>query len=193
MKMTSYIKNEIWKDIDGYNGIYQVSNTGKVRSVDRRVYNHFQKGRELKAHNNGHGYYNVCLYSENKKEKHAYIHILVAKAFIPNPNNYMQVNHKDFDKANNCVDNLEWVSPQQNKLHYRQSKFCKDVEQAMFNKVEFKIFNKIIQYSEKIIELWNESLTIKEIAKRLGLGRDFVSNTLNLYKIFYKANMKIGI
>ena len=187
VKMTLYTKNEIWKDIEGYEGIYQISNTGKVRSLDRKVYNHFQKGKELKPHNNGHSYLNVGLYKEGKNEKHAYIHILVAKAFIPNPNNYTQVNHKDFDKTNNCVENLEWVSPQQNMAHYRNSKFCKQLENERLKKVEFKTFNRIIKYSEKIIDLRKKGYIIEEIAKELGIGRDFVSNTLNLYKIFYKS------
>jgi hypothetical protein len=184
--MILYLENEIWTDVDGYNGIYQVSTTGKVRSIDRQVYNHFQKGKELKPHNNGHGYLNVSLHGKDKKEKHAYIHILVAKAFIPNPNNYTQVNHKDFNKTNNNVENLEWVSPQQNKIHYRNSRFCKDIEIEKFKKVEFKTFNRIIKNSENIIKLRNKGLTIKEISKKLELGRDFVSNVLNLYKIFYK-------
>lgn len=182
--MTSYTKNEIWKDIDGYDGIYQVSNKGRVRSIDRRVYNHFQKGKILTPHNNGHSYYNVALYGINKKEKHVYIHILVAQAFIPNPNNYTQVNHKDFNKSNNCTENLEWVTPQQNKMHYRTSRFCQEIENKRIKKIEFKTFERIIQNSGKIIELWNNALSIKEIAKQLGLGKDFVSNVITLYKIF---------
>lgn len=183
-------KNEIWKDIDGYEGIYQISNTGKLRSLDRRVYNHFQKGRELKFHNNGHGYLNATLYGNGKKEKHSYIHILVAKAFIPNPNNYTQVNHKDFNKSNNCVENLEWVSPQQNKQHYRVSKFCKDVEKGRKKKTAVDAYNKIIAHSADIIKLWEEALPIEEIAKRLNLGRDFVSNVLYLYEHFTKLIYK---
>ena len=174
---------EIWKDIEGYEGIYQVSNTGKVRSLDRKVWNYTKKGRILKMHNNGHGYYNVSLYSEEKNEKHSYIHILVAKAFIPNPNNYEQVNHKDFNKSNNCVDNLEWVSRKQNVLHYRESAYCKKVEKQRNKKFVSLTMEHIYKNKDKIISLYNEGLSIKDVAKEVGAGKDFVSGVLKLFDL----------
>jgi len=172
---------EIWKDIEGYEGIYQVSNTGKVRSLDRKVWNYIKKGRILKMHNNGHGYYNVSLHSKEKNEKHAYIHILVAKAFIPNPNNYEQINHKDFDKSNNCVDNLEWVSRKQNMLHYRKSNYCKKVEKMREKKFTNKTLKRVYDNKDKIIYLYKEGLSIVEVGKQLNLGRDFVSEVLKIF------------
>lgn len=174
---------EIWKNIDGYEGIYQVSNLGRVRSLDRRVWNYTKKGRILKSHSNGHGYQNVSLYNENKIEKHAYIHILVAKAFIPNPNNYEQVNHKDFNKANNNVENLEWVSRKQNMLHYRQSLYNKKVKKKRKNKMTSKTLERVYNNKDKIIALYNEGNSIVEVGKKLKLGRDFVSDVLKIFDI----------
>lgn len=174
---------EVWKDIKGYEGIYQVSNTGKVRSLDRKVWNYNKKGRVLKMHNNGHGYYNLSLHGNGKEEKHAYVHILVAKAFIPNPNNYEQVNHKDFDKSNNCVDNLEWVSRKQNMLHYRESAYCKKVEKMREKKFTNKTLKRVYDNKNKIISLYNQGLSIVEVGKQLNLGRDFVSEVLKIFDL----------
>ena len=134
-------------------------------------------------YNNGHGYYNVSLHNEEKTEKHAYIHILVAKAFLPNPNNYEQVNHKDFDKANNNVENLEWVSRKQNILHYRQSLRSKKVDENRKNKLTSKTLERVYNNKDKIISLYNEGYSIVEIGKQLGLGRDFVSDVLKIFDI----------
>ena len=103
--------NEIWKDICGYEGKYQVSNLGRVKSL----YDGHGNYRELimKGRNEGHGYLKVDL-SKNGKYKGIRIHRLVAMAFIPNPNHYEQVDHLDGNKTNNNVANLEWVSPKEN-------------------------------------------------------------------------------
>jgi len=171
---------EIWKDIDGYEGSYQVSNTGKVRSLDRKVHNYIKTGRVLKAKNNGHGYLDVSL-SGKTKQKHAYIHILVAKAFIPNPNSYEQVNHKDFNKANNCVDNLEWVSRKQNLLHYRQSKLYKRSQEKRMVKAHKKYVEQVLKYKDKVIGLYDEGLSVKNVSKQIDIGRDMVGDILKLY------------
>ena len=97
---------EICKDIKGYEGKYQVSNLGRVWSIKNQKY--------LKYWVNRCGYHLVGLMSKNGKQKHEQIHRLVALAFIENPNNYPQVNHKDENKGNNCVENLEWVTAKQN-------------------------------------------------------------------------------
>lgn len=101
---------EIWKDIDEFEGLYQVSNLGNVKSLN---YNHTGKERNLKARNNGWGYLFVKLY-KNGNRKLFTIHRLVAKAFIPNPENKREVNHKDENKTNNRVDNLEWMTSKEN-------------------------------------------------------------------------------
>ena len=95
---------EIWKDIKGYEGLYQVSNFGNVKSLERRV-NSCNGGRNKKekyiiSTDNGNGYKKVGL-SKNHKRKNYYVHRLVAEAFIENLNNYKEVNHKDNNKDNN--------------------------------------------------------------------------------------------
>lgn len=108
----------IWRDIEGFEGYYQVSNTGLVRSLDRRiVYKNGQanihKGRVIKHKINNKGYHRVSL-SKNNEWKEYLVHRLVAKAFLPNENNLPQVNHKDCNTHNNEVENLEWCTMQYN-------------------------------------------------------------------------------
>lgn len=109
----SYNKSmkEIWKDIEGYEGKYQISNLGKVKSLNYR-----RSGYPgvLKTENNGNGYFALSL-CKNGVTEHLYVHRLVAKAFITNPDNLPEVNHKkEFETDNNCVDNLEWCNRKYN-------------------------------------------------------------------------------
>lgn len=104
---------EIWKPIIDYFGLYEVSNLGRVRSLDRRTKNgRFYRGHILKPYQNQFGYLLVRL-SNNGIKKAYYVHRLVATAFIPNddPLNKTQVNHITEDKTYNCVDGLEWCTP----------------------------------------------------------------------------------
>ena len=109
---------EIWKDIKNFEGLYQVSNLGNVRSLDRISVNSYGmprklKGHPMKLHLNVYGYLDVGL-SNCGAGNIFKVHRLVAEAFIPNPNNLRMVNHKDENKTNNCVDNLEWCNNQYN-------------------------------------------------------------------------------
>lgn len=107
---------EIWKDIEGYEGMYQVSNMGRVRALDRVKPNsggQIAKGHILPQSDNGHGYRFVSLWKFNKGRRF-YVHRLVASAFIPNPNNFPIINHKDEDKSNNRYENLEWCTQKYN-------------------------------------------------------------------------------
>jgi hypothetical protein len=97
---------EIWKDIKGYENLYKVSNLGNIISL--------KTNKILKPNKGSNGYLLVHLYNNGIRSKHLLIHRLVAEAFLPNPNNYPQVNHKDYDRTNNRVENLEWCSPIQN-------------------------------------------------------------------------------
>ena len=101
---------EEWRDIKGYEGKYQVSNLGRVKSLN---YNHTKKEKILSDYPNTYGYLYVNLY-KNGKGKPFYIHKLVAQAFIDNPNNYREINHKDENKQNNRVENLEWCNRKYN-------------------------------------------------------------------------------
>lgn len=115
------LNNEVWKDIGGYEGIYQVSSLGNVRSLNRvdiisdeRKFN--RKGIMLKFKLCRKGYHRVQLY-KNHKGKHCNVHRLVAIEFIPNLNNLAQVNHINGDKSDNSVNNLEWITNEDNMKH----------------------------------------------------------------------------
>lgn len=99
---------EEWKDIEGYEGLYQVSNLGRVKRVTT--------GRILKPSKHTKGYYRVELYKNGSQSKKL-IHRLVAQVFIPNPDNKSQVNHIDENKTNNLVSNLEWMTAKENLNH----------------------------------------------------------------------------
>ena len=95
---------EEWKAVPGYEGLYEVSNKGNVRNVRRNKLLRLQKNQ---------GYIKVWLY-KNGIVTGLRVHRLVAQAFIPNPDNLLEVNHKDEDKTNNSVDNLEWCTRKYN-------------------------------------------------------------------------------
>lgn len=100
---------EVWKDIAGYEGLYQVSNLGRVKSLPKMCGVRQDNGRILKPFSSKDGYL-VATLSFNNKMKHFQVHRLVAEAFIPNPEQLPCINHKDLCVTNNCVDNLEWCS-----------------------------------------------------------------------------------
>lgn len=102
--------DEIWKPIAGYEGTYEISNLGRVKRLKGF---HCRADRILKPKKSKSGYLYVNL-SQDNKAKPKTVHRIVAETFLPNPDNLPQVNHKDEDKANNCVSNLEWCTVSQN-------------------------------------------------------------------------------
>ena len=115
-------ENEIWKDVIGWEGFYQISNFGNVKSLERQVYNkghkcyRVQYGRVLKPAIASHGYRMVHLLN-GKISRSVCVHRLVIEAFIPNSENKKETNHKDGNKLNNNVDNLEWATYTENINH----------------------------------------------------------------------------
>lgn len=117
----------IWKDVDGFEGLYQVSDTGLIRSLDRLItqenrdgyapIKRLYKGRILKCRKDKDGYLRVCLCKQGDKKKFFFLHRLVALTFVDGYFNDAVVNHKDGNKFNNNAENLEWCTVQHNNTH----------------------------------------------------------------------------
>lgn len=115
---------QIWKDIEGYEGLYQINNNAEIKSLSRIIksgYNRKIKEKILKPQLNTNGYYSISLHKDNKIVKKL-VHVLVALAFLPNPNNLTQVNHIDGNKLNNKINNLEWCTNRENTCHFYKKK-----------------------------------------------------------------------
>lgn len=123
--MRSTNSNDKWVPVVGHEGIYEVSDSGSVRSLDRYIYalnngtycKRFIPGKMLKTDIDEDGYVRINLQDKNHKGHRYGVHRLVAAAFIPNPCNKPTVNHKDGNKQNNSVDNLEWATDQEQSDH----------------------------------------------------------------------------
>ena len=155
---------EIWKDIEGYEGYYQVSNMGSVQSLNRTCTNKNNKimtfkGKILKPQNDRCGYLCVLL-SLNGIKRNFKIHRLVAQAFIDNSNNKPCVNHKDGNKTNNMVYNLEWCTQQENIAHAIQNTLMNNYGEYSRNATVNN--NTVLQI---INDLQNTQQTQNEIAK----------------------------
>ena len=142
---------EVWKDVQGYEGIYQVSNLGNVKSLDREVKCknsiRLYKGKILSQCKDDKGYYRVLL-SVAGKHKSAQIHRLVAEAFIDNKNKFPEVNHKDENPSNNRVDNLEWCEKIYN-LSYGTGRI-RSIESHRKKILQFDMNNNLISEFEGV-------------------------------------------
>ena len=128
---------EIWKDIDGYEN-YQISNLGRVKSKRYWLYNRYvYKDKILKPSKTKAGYLQVILCKDGKT-KNFFVHKLVANHFLKNDNNYKEINHKDENKENNNVDNLEWCNHKYN-MNYGNIK--DKISKGMKNKLKMTIIN----------------------------------------------------
>lgn len=162
---------EIWKDIEGYEGLYQVSNFGRVKGLPRcDSRGNARVERILKPIPTKDGYLRVHLSNEGIKRKRP-IHRLVAEAFIPNPENKLQVNHIDEDKTNNSLANLEWVTPKENINHgtslYRRS-ITQRKTQAGKNIIAIDIAN----------GEYNEYISINECGRKLQINPSGIHQVL---------------
>ena len=147
---------EEWKDIKGYEGLYQVSNLGRVKSLK------FDKERVLKQFPNKHGYLLVSLCKTGKQKSFA-VHRLVALQFIPKVENKPEVNHVDEDKTNNMVSNLEWCTRKENVNHgTRTEKYSKKVKAIDITNGEYNYYP-----------------SIRECGRQLGIDGGSVSKYLN--------------
>lgn len=154
---------ENWKDIKGYEGIYQVSDKGRIKSLN---WNKTGKKKLLKIHvSKKHGYSEVHLSKEGKDEVPR-VHRLVAQAFIPNPDNLPQVNHKDEDKTNNNVDNLEWCTAKYN-TNYGTGKQRRAEKRKNSDKRRKPIAQFTFDLPCELVKVWP---SLREIERQLGFA-----------------------
>lgn len=153
--------NKIWKEITNYPN-YKVSNTGEVKSLN---YNHTKEEKVLSPLMLKSGYKMVVLVN-NSGRKHFLIHRLVAEAFIPNPNNLPQVNHKDENRINNRVDNLEWCSCSYN-INYGSSNSKRANRLSILKRKRVKQ----LLLDGTIVRVFNSVIEAESIVKIKGIGR----------------------
>ena len=173
------MESEIWKDVAGYEGLYQVSSFGRVKSLGHDAWH---KGRILKQHLDGKGAYFLIALHKNKTKENMLVHRLVTQHFIPNPNNLPQVNHKDENKKNNHVDNLEWCTAEYN-MNYGN---------AMKRMIETRFKNNnVSDMVEKCkqTKIKNQSYSCEKPVAQYTLNGDFVAN----YSSATDAEHKTGI
>jgi hypothetical protein len=162
--------SEIWKDVPGFEGLYQVSNKGNIRSLDRIIEKggrlHRIKGIPLRQNKTRAGYFIIGFSKEDKRTYHL-VHRLVADLYIPNPNNYPCVNHKDENKANNEVENLEWCT------HLYNNTYSSRIERVMSKRrrpvvqlsLDGRIVNRFSSAKQASIETGINNSVIAEVCK----------------------------
>jgi len=176
---------ETWKDIKGYEGSYQVSNLGRVRSLDRMVKHkkeglRKQKGLTLKNRKDYGGYYKVLL-CKNGQVNNQKISRLVAQAFISNPRNKTQVNHKNGIKTDNKISNLEWCTRSENSKHAYKTGLIISVKgenhgRSKLNEKQVRVIKHALKFN------------IKGTAKQLTKMMNVSEHTISLIK--YNKNWK---
>ena len=141
---------EIWKDINGYEGQYQISNYGRVKSLSRFQDGRLRKTKEffIKQFESTYGYYQISLFKNHKKKNYR-VHRLVAENFIENPKNMKVVNHIDGNKKNNRADNLEWVTYRENTHHAWKLGLC-STDKNIYHTIPIIKLNK----NNKVIKIY---------------------------------------
>lgn len=184
--------SEIYKDIIGYEGMYQISNMGNVKSLDRydnkgRVVH----GRILVHKKDGGGYHQVCL-TKGGTRRYPKIHRLVCEAFLPNPEKKPTVNHKDENKDNNRLDNLEWATYAEN-AHYGTR-----IERCYSHRDYQKIGKKIAKaYRDKgrcrsIVKCDINGVPLKEYAAIVDASKDISAPTSSIHYAIVNKNVYKG-
>lgn len=185
----SELERERWADIEGCEGTYQVSSLGRIRGLPRKVSNHtgvIQLGvRYINGHPITKGYIQVLL--SYPKRKLRLIHVLVAKAFIPNPDGYPQVNHINGIKSDNRVENLEWCNNSMNQKHAYKMGLNKHSENSGRPKIPIRLIDNdgnIVRFSSVAeAERFLYGKKTNKILYYLKKGKK--DKTVKKYRIYY--------
>lgn len=183
---------EVWKDIPGYEGYYQVSNFGRVKSLDRTVID--KNGRVMKYKGviltpqlNEFGYEKVVLIKSGKR-KNFKIHQLVAIAFLDNPDNLPCINHKDGNKRNNMVSNLEWCTFGENNKHAYEKGLKEPYDRNGEKNPKARFTNEEAEYIRKMHKVNGGPFGTMYLARKYGVHRDTITNL-----VFGKSYTKAGV
>ncbi len=166
--------NEIWRDIAGYEGLYQVSSLGRIKSLRRYKQNHGklqlikEQIKSCRIDNNG--YLVLDLY-RNNKPKTIRVHRLVAGAFVDNLENKKTVNHIDGDKTNNCVENLEWATSKEQTVHV----YDNELKSKQGIKRTINAMTKATSKPVKCLNTGRIYTSVVEAAREMNISSSFIS------------------
>lgn len=163
------LPKEIWSDIANYEGLYQVSNFGRVKSFQRKM------PRIIKPSLDSGGYIKVILCKDGTSKNHN-IHVLVARAFVENLDNKPQVNHLNGDKLDNRSNNLEWVTDSENKYHSYRTGLRKEPKGE--NHHQAKLTNAEADYCRKVYKFRDKEFSMTALAKKFGVCRQAIEHII---------------
>lgn len=155
---------EIWKDIPGFEGLYQASNLGRVKNVKPYKSKGYYYNKIKTPLQGGHVYHLISLYREGKPKTMQY-HRAIALAFLPNPENKAEVNHKDGNKTNNVLSNLEWVTNSENGKHAYRT--------GLKNAVGILNGQSKLQEAD-VLRIFKDKRTLNEISKAFDISKSHV-------------------
>ena len=163
------LPDEIWKDVEGYEGIYQISNKGRIKSF------HYGRAHLMRGGGGKSGYRTVVL-NKDGRSRTKLLHVLIAKTFIPNPEKKPFVNHKDGDKLNNCVENLEWVTAKENTRHAIENGLIKrnygtDHQMSKFSDEDIKFIFSVFKKGDR-------NFGINALAKKFGVNKSTIERII---------------
>ena len=171
---------EVWKEVTGNRETYLISSFGNIKTKNRNGRHYFIKSHPLKIHTKENGYQRVVL-SLNGHSKYYYVHRLVAELFIPNSDNLPYVNHKDGDKSNNHVDNLEWCTRSENEKHAwliglksKNTIGTKGEKHGMH-----KLTQEQVDYIRSVHKRFDSEFGSAGLAKKFGVSSQTITNIVN--------------
>lgn len=171
------IRTEIWRPIEGFEGLYEVSNYGNVKALPKRIdsggcHRDFPE-RMMRSADDKDGYLRLSLYDSNHKAHTKKVHRLVADAFLGNPDKLSQINHKDGNKKNNHVENLEWCTQSHNMKHAVRTGL---IRLDGIHNPNHKLRTEDVEYIKKHYIPKDKNYSMKALAVSFGVNRKTIAN-----------------